>query len=543
MNEFRSLKILDLFQPLFKIFQIDYPVMRKIVAMKLSMDQRRAPTIFNQSKKKEGNQFLKSLGIYVLFSLILIPFIFGSAYMFQMSILFGILMFILMTTLISDFSSVLLDVRDKTILHTKPVSTRTVNAAKFIHITIYMIFLTAALIGLPTIVMVMAQGIGFTALFLVEVIFIILFIVTLTALAYIVILRFFSGEQLKDIINYVQIFLSVGVIVGYQIVVRVFQVTDLEMIYQFEWWHTLIPPIWFSAPYDLFLNGNVESGTILLSILAIIIPVIAFSFYYRLIPVFEQNLQKLMEEESASKEKTYPIMSLFERFVCKNEEERIFFRFSQAMMSREREFKLKVYPSIGMGIVFPFIFIFTDLTSSSLAEVGSSKAFLNVYFATIIIGVVVHSLPYAGKYQGAWIFQTTPIKDVKNVYSATLKAVIVKFYLPIFLFISICFIYIFSLNVIPDLLVAFITAILQLLIAYKLMNNEEYPFTKPFEKAQQGSNTAIMFLFMFLAAIFVGIHFIVTLFPYGVFIYLAVLVIITPITWKLIFPRQTVKSV
>ncbi len=171
MNDFRSLKFLDLFQSVFRSMNIDYTAMRKILQLKLTMDQRRVPTIFanntnNTSNKKESNQFLKSLGIYALYGLIIIPFLFfGENYMYQTSIMFGITMFILMTSMISDFSSVLLDVRDKTILHTKPLNTRTVNAAKIIHITIYMTMLTGAFIAVPSIVMLGFKGIAYFLLY------------------------------------------------------------------------------------------------------------------------------------------------------------------------------------------------------------------------------------------------------------------------------------------------------------------------------------------------------------------------------------------
>lgn len=148
MSEFRILRVLDTFQAVFGKLNIDYSLMRKILEIKLTMDGRRVPTILSQNTmKKEGNQFLKSLWIYALYGLLLIPFIFlGDSYLFQVSIITGIAMFILSTSMISDFSSVLLDVRDKVILNTKPVNNRTINAAKFIHVVIYLTFLTGTFI-------------------------------------------------------------------------------------------------------------------------------------------------------------------------------------------------------------------------------------------------------------------------------------------------------------------------------------------------------------------------------------------------------------
>ena len=73
MQTFKSLQFLRLFKGLFEKFGIDYDAMQKILSIKLTMDQRRVPTIFNaSSKKKEGNHFFKSLWIYALYGLILV---------------------------------------------------------------------------------------------------------------------------------------------------------------------------------------------------------------------------------------------------------------------------------------------------------------------------------------------------------------------------------------------------------------------------------------------------------------------------------------
>src|SRR5699024_3651329 len=188
-----------------------------ILQVKVTMDGRRVPTIFSgdrSKKRKEGNQFLKSLGIYALYGITLMPFVFlGENYMFQLSIMFGITMFILMTSLISDFSAVLLDVRDKTILNTIPVYSRMINAANIVYVTIYIIFLAGAFFILPAIAMLIVQDFAFLLLFLIEMFFLILFVMSLTALIYIFILRYFNGEKLTYIINYVRIFSSVSIIV------------------------------------------------------------------------------------------------------------------------------------------------------------------------------------------------------------------------------------------------------------------------------------------------------------------------------------------
>src|SRR5690606_13879859 len=158
------------------------------------MDRRRVPTVLSQSNNetkkemKEKNHFLSSLWVYVLFGLFLIPFIImGDNFLFQMSLVYGLIMFFLMTAMISDFSTVLLDIRDNNILYPKPIERKTISAAKFVHIVIYLSLLTAALAGPGLIVGLLRHGIVFFLVGLLNLILIELLVIALTALIYMLI--------------------------------------------------------------------------------------------------------------------------------------------------------------------------------------------------------------------------------------------------------------------------------------------------------------------------------------------------------------------
>jgi len=179
MRDFPSLKLLDRFEKVFTSFGVDYPIMRKILQVKLIMDRRRVPTVFSQNNRKsekqqkDKNHYLLSLWIYVLFGLFLIPFtIMGDNYLYQMSLVFGMLIFFVMTSMISDFSSVLLDIRDSNILYPKPIDRKTISAAKLIHIIIYLSLLTVALVGPSLIAGLIKNGILFFLVGLMNVILI-----------------------------------------------------------------------------------------------------------------------------------------------------------------------------------------------------------------------------------------------------------------------------------------------------------------------------------------------------------------------------------
>lgn len=227
--------------------------------------------------------------------LMLIPFLaFGTQFLFQMSIAYSMILFVIMTSMISDFSSVLLDLRDRNILGTKPISARTINAAKIVHIVIYLSYLTIAFMAIPLIVSLFTQGVLFFAITVVELVLSNILIVVLTAILYIAVLRFFDGEKLKDMINYVQIGLTLAMMVGYQFVVRSFEFANLKIVVELDWWSVFLIPMWFAAPYELFLNGTINFFTVTMSMLAVAMPLFSLWLYIQLIPAFERNLQKLL---------------------------------------------------------------------------------------------------------------------------------------------------------------------------------------------------------------------------------------------------------
>ncbi len=539
MKDFKFLKFLDKFKFLFRKLGVDYEVMRKILQIKLLMDGRRVPTVFsaNDNKKNEkenSNRFLKSLWVYVLMGIILIPFILmESSYLFQMSIVFSVVMFFIMSSLISDFSSVLLDVKDKNIIGTKPVDSRTLNFAKTIHVSLYMFYITTALILPGLIASFSKQGIVFSLMFIVATIFLDMFIIVLTSFLYLLILRFFDGEKLKDVINYFQIILSLVIAIGYQLVGRLFQVVEMNVQFTPKWWQYLLPPVWFSAPFEMMKKSEVNVVYIILTVMAIVIPILAMAFYIKSMDMFEENLQKMTNNSGKRKKVKRKPGGILSTVLCRSKEERIFFRFASDMMKNEREFKLKVYPSLGFAIIFPFIFIFQRLSMSSFAEISKGKSYFFIYFTGMMLSSVMMMIKCSGTYKGAWIYKTMPISNYAPVLRATTKAVIAKLFFPIFLFQAVVFIGIFGVRITGDLVVVFLNMMIFTLICFMAME-KALPFSQPFDASKE-SNVGMTFILMFGIGALWLVHYFIDKIPYGFYMLLGVSVIANLILWSVAF--------
>ncbi len=542
MKDFPTLKLLDRFEKVFQHFGVDYKIMRKILQAKFTMDRRRVPTIFGQNankksnEKKERNQFLHSLWIYVFFSLFMIPIvIMGDSYIFQMSLFYGLITFMVMTAMISDFSSVLLDIRDRNILFTKPIDKKTINAAKIVHIGSYLSLLTIAISGIPLFVGLLRHGIIFFLVSVVNIILLDLFIVVLTALFYMLILKFFDGEKLKDIINYVQIGFSLAIMVGYQFLVRSFEFVHLTVTLEPAWWQLFIFPMWYGIIVELSVNGGFHSFYLVLAALGIIVPLFSFWLYIRSVPSFEKNLQKLSYHGKVKEKKRNKLGERLMKVICPSKEERVFYHFSGIMLRNERDFKLKVYPSLGFSIVIPFLFLLNvnGVTGEGTLDFSTSKSYLNMYFSLIIVPQVVLMLRYSGKYKGAWIYKAAPISELHPIFSGAMKAFLVKLYLPVYLLLSIVFIYLFGIRILPDVILIFINACLYAVVCF-LLFKKSIPFSESFDAYSQGFG-GIIFVLMLFVALFAGLHYVSMLFPFGLYIYLLISAAVLYLLWKKAF--------
>ena len=254
MKKDKSLAVVHRLRGVYEKLGVDYEMMRLILETKLTMDRRREHTINmnNKSSDEKDNSFGKALILYgVMGAFMSMLIIIKQNIMLQMAVYFGFFMFVIGSSFIADFAYVLLDVRDKNLLGITGVSSKTINAAKITNILIYMTKLSLAYGGVGILVS-LRYGILFTIVFILEIILINLFMILITAFIYYLVLKFFNGEKLKDIINVVQIILTVGIMIMYQLVGRLFDILDVGSRFAItSWWQGFIAPLWFAAPFEI----------------------------------------------------------------------------------------------------------------------------------------------------------------------------------------------------------------------------------------------------------------------------------------------------
>lgn len=139
-------------------------------------------------------------------------------------------------------------------------------------------------------------------------------------------------------------------------------------------------------------------------------------------------------------------------------------------------------------------------------------------------------LSFSGKYKGAWIFQVIPVQNMEMIISGTLKAFLVRLYVPIYVLLSVIFAAIFGVRIIPDLVIVFLTSCLYTLICF-LFRKITMPFSEPFEAAKE-SDSWYIFGLMLIILPFFGLHYLSLYLPFGKYLYMIVLAVALVFGWR-----------
>ncbi|OWR31723.1 hypothetical protein CDO73_04370 [Saccharibacillus sp. O23] len=561
MNDYRTLRALDRIRPLFTRMGVDYPVMRRILSLKLTLDQRRttgAAALFPSKGSsrawgfgtrsdaalkpkdlpEEGGGLRRTLFFYGLYGAISSLFLLmNGSYLIQAGVMLSILLFIMMTAMLSDFSSVLLDVRDKPILHTKPVDARTLGMAKTLHVLIYFAQFALVLGAVPVVVGMVRYGFGFGLLLLLSLLLGGLLVALFTVFVYLLILRLFDGETLKDMINYVQIAMTVFMLVGYQLAVRAMDLARFAVDFRPGWWELALPPLWYAAGFEWLLNGRAEPLYVVPALLGVVVPLAGVAVGYLLMPAFERSLEKLGGADPRGRSKPARRLNrTLANLVCREPEERAFYVFASSMLAGEREFKLKVYPSLGFSLVIPFLFLFSLAASGEGGLAGIDYrhgiGYLNLYACAIMIPTLVLMIKYSGSFKGSWIYGSAPIRRIEAAFRGTLKALYIRLFLPLFVLESAVFVRLFGFRILPDLLVIAAVAALLLPLMLRFVDRD-LPFSLPFPTSDQSGGMRTLGA-MLLLGLIAGAHIAVkTVFPgYAVWILLVLVLGINGWIWR-----------
>lgn len=507
------LLFLDALSFIYKIFGIDYHQVRFIVAVKLLMDGRRP--MLSMGQASANRSYYYALVIYLVFGLLVSILIYTiPSVVISMTFIFSYIMVMAIMILITDFSSVLLDTSDNSIILPRPISSKTLLVARITHIVLYIGLLTLSL-SLGSIIAVCIQY-GFAGIlaFLLSLVLCILLSVTITNALYLIIMQYTSEEKLKNTINYLQIFMTVLFMGSYQLLPRLLGTVDaITTDFTFHWWTYLIPSIWFSATVEAFEVYQFDSTHLLFIILAIGIPSLSVYYVSRfLAPLFTEKIQDMGTESPVNTKSVNHKKSLVDRLgemITETGPERAGYTLTSKAIGRDRKLKLKLYPAIGYFIVLAIIFLFrfNNNEGNILEGLREGKSFLLlIYFSTFILYAALFEISFSDNFKASWVFFSSPVNQPGYILKGSIKAMFVNLFVPIYLVISIFSMLIWGTAVIDDLLFGLFNNVV-IILSISILNKKHLPQSAPDGARNSGGNFARGIIMMLTMALLGFLHY------------------------------------
>ncbi len=489
------LKTVLLPEPLYKNIGVNVPQLKAILTTKLTMDDRRPPALSQiRRRTKDKPVSMATLGTMAISALLglfyLLLLSIGSNVVTQLTFYFTAFFVMLSLTLISDFTSVLVDVRDNFIILPKPVNDRTFVVARLLHIFVHICKIVLPM-GLPaTVVMAVRYGVGGMIAF-----FLLLFLLTAFSIffinaLYLAILKLTTPQKFQSIIGTVQIIFAIVMYGGYQVLPRMISAANLnEFDVTTKAGFGFYPLYWMAQSWNLLHNLGGSASEVAYGLAGIGFPILCVVLVVKyLAPSFNRKLALLSAgtgSETVTNKPTTVRRKSYSRFwsplLTSSKAEKGSFEFVWKMTSRSRDFKLKVYPSMGYLAVYVFIIVFGNKRFNFQTvqdDAAQSKILIisALYFTSLLLTMAITQMAYSEKFKAAWIYYTSPLERPGEIIAGATKAVIMKFYMPVVVLITVAGLWFAGPAILPNIVFGLFN---QVLIATLLVyiGHKYFPFS------------------------------------------------------------------
>ncbi|QVI35194.1 ABC transporter permease [Lacticaseibacillus chiayiensis] len=420
-------------RPTFEKRGIQFDQLRLILATKSLLASRESSglgSMFNNNKRGKRSRLRITFLWNTVFGAVL-----GLLLLIPASIVTTFTMFMtvqLLTSflaILTSYSSLILDPRDRTVFAARGVNDRTLSFARLLNICFYL-GMTLLAMGGPGIVIssfhygpIVAIG-GFIAL-----LFSGILSLMLALFVYLLILRFFDGERLRNMLNLVQILLMIGIYAGGQLpnlLPQSMSIFGASISDQFSWLFIPAFPAWFAGLPMLFA-GQVTALSLLLAGLSVVIPVAMTLIFFHFSGVFEVYLEKLNQGNARPRKLGWWFRGI-SALMTRPGEERTYFTLGWRVLGSERDYKLRVYPQLAYGLILPLIFIGNELREMSFKSASHFIAYAGIGIIVALAPALVN-LRFSSQPQAMAIFQYVPFKTHGLLLRGVVKAMFARLFL------------------------------------------------------------------------------------------------------------------
>ena len=332
----------------------------------------------------------------------------------------------------SESGDILFSANESDVLLHRPIHSRTLLLAKGLNLIGLAFFLAGSLNFFPIFFGLAASGAHwwFPLTHIVSIALLSVFCCAAVVCTYGLIVRFLDREKFDNFAAWTQVAMSFLFVGGYQLLPRLMQhFNGLNL--ETSPFLLPLPPAWFAAVDAIGSAQSAQSSVWWLMIIGFAATgVLTYSAIGKLAPSYGEALARLGEtRQRAAKSKRAPQQTdrrrnPFFRWWMPDPVERASFRLAAAYMRRDREIKLRLYPSLGSFLIFPLMGLLDRRTGAS-----PFIPLLTVWMLGQLPIIAMETLRTSSQAAAADIFATAPLENGASIFLGVRKATI--FYLMI----------------------------------------------------------------------------------------------------------------
>ncbi len=392
----------------------------------------RSAAHLNQHRKRRQMSLTGTVMIYVLFGLMPAMTAFAFDTLAFASTLHSFTFLFASLTLASSAGSMLFMREEAEILLHRPVQPQQLLRAKCYVLVKFSLILAFALnaAGLVTGAFAKHSTWAFLPAHALATVLLMVFSAALIVLVYNLCLKWFGRERFDNLLTLLQTLLTLVMVLGSQLMPRLMNSETIRHLDVSSGWVRFLPPVWFGAIDALFSGSASLSQVWLPATLGITVTAaLVWLAFVRLGSAYGIGLQALNEGTGVAPDR------LRRRWLAKlvalpplrwwlhNPIERQSFLLTSAYLWRDREMKLKLYPSLAPLLVLPLMMVLRPG-----GQHGGPDSLAMVCFAIGYLGIVplqaTMLLHRTEHWRAAEVFRFTPVPHWTPLFHGSRKALL-----------------------------------------------------------------------------------------------------------------------
>lgn len=505
---------------------VDWRHVKALLAVYFKQDLRSGKAAMRPDK----NQYIKTnwallmlVGTYSIMGLIVGMIAFtGADVLFYSILALSFTLIVVALAIVIESGNVLFNEAEADVIGHLPVGSKTIFLAKVINLFAFTLLLAIPANLFPTVCGIAAARSSwlFIPAHLLSSIAMAVFAAAFIVTVYGLLMRYVSREKFDNIITYCQVGLAMFFIVGYQVMPRLVERYQFGANTQLRWYLLLFPPTWF-AGLTMLIMGEIDALTLALSAISILSIValglialrkVAAGYSSQMSGISADRPKRTTAvERLKSSQNRIGVMGAIKTAILRRPTERAIFDLVLVYLKRNRETRVRLYPSLAYFIVFPFIALITEGLPDPFLQVDplmkSSLSFYSIMgpaFICFVGQTAVEGLLFSEHYRAAYIFRITPVSHLGEIHRGIRKAVLMLIVLPEFIILFALYAALWRDPLHAFLVIAPWMAIAPTTLMVSFAFREVIPLSTKYQKGQQTSRNLMIVMSAFIASIFLG---------------------------------------